>query len=235
MSTTSATRARPDMAPHKKTAAKTTRKRPKAASQPKKSELTRARLLDAAAYIFQDKGYALTRLTDIAKRARAQTSSIYYYFESREAIVAEVLRIANERTLQRVNDFLAELPPDASVQDKITAAIRGHYDIVLSQDPYTMAHMRIFDQVPEKIKQQFLGVLDETTQIWRQLLKEGQLTGVIREDLDLSVTRQLLLGMMNWSIEWFRPGRLSVDDIARHTAAMLFTGIGTGTGKRRKS
>ncbi|MFA5664562.1 TetR family transcriptional regulator [Castellaniella sp.] len=195
--------------------------------RPKKSELTRARLLDAAAHTFKEKGYALTRLTDIAKRAHAQTSSIYYYFESREAIVVEVLRIANDRTLQRVNDFLAELPLDATVEDRLTAAIRGHYDIVLSQDPYTMAHMRIFDQVPPNIKKQFLGVLDETTAIWRQLLLEGQASGAIRADIDLSVTRQLLLGMMNWSIEWFRPGRLSVEDIAQQTATILFDGICT--------
>jgi AcrR family transcriptional regulator len=213
------------MATKKTPAAKVARKRVRAETQPKKSDLTRARLLDAAAFIFQEKGYALTRLTDVAKRAKAQTSAIYYYFESREAIVAEVLRIANDRTLQRVNDFIAELPPDATVEDKITAAIRGHYDIVLSQDPYTMAHMRIFDQVPENIKQQFLGVLDETTQIWRQLLREARDIGIIREDADLSVTRQLLLGMMNWSIEWFHPGRLSVDEVARQTAALLFNGI----------
>ena len=183
------------------------------------------RLLNAAAYIFQAKGYALTRLTDIAKRARAQPSSIYYYFDSREAIVTEVLRIANERTLQRVTDFLSELPANATVQMKVTAAIRGHYDIVLSQDPYAMAHMRIFDQVPPKIRTQFLDVLNETTEIWRQLLNEGQATGVIRADIDLSVTRLLLLGMMNWSIEWFKPGRLTVDQIAHQTAALLFTGI----------
>lgn len=194
--------------------------------QPRKSELTRARLLDAAAFVFRQKGYALTRLADIAVRARTPTSGIYYYFKSREAIVAEVLRIANERTLERVQGAVAALPPEATIQDKITAAVHGHLGIVLSGDPYTLAHMRIFDQIPAKLQKRFLGVLDETSEIWRQLFAEAHEAGVLRDDLDLSVVRHLLLGMMNWSIEWYKPGRLSIEEIARQTASLLFSGIG---------
>ncbi|MGF7162398.1 AcrR family transcriptional regulator [Rhodoligotrophos appendicifer] len=194
--------------------------------QPKKSEVTRARILDAAAHIFYHKGYALTRLSDIAKRARTQTSSIYYYFESREAIVAEVLRIANEKTSAFVLGAIAEMPPDTKVRDKIKAAIRGHFEIVLSGDQYTSAHMRIFDQIPPKLREHFLRVLDENAGVWRQLFAEAKATGEIREDLDLSVVRLLLLGMMNWSIEWYKPGRMTPEQIADQAAILLFEGIG---------
>lgn len=195
------------------------------APAPKKSELTRARIVDAAAHVFRQKGYALTRLEDIAKKAKTRTSSIYYYFESREAIVAEVLRIANERTLKYVSDALATLPPDAPVRDRITAAMRGQFAIVLSGDAYTSAHIRIFDQIPPQLKREFLKVLDETVDIWRQLFREAQDSGVIRADLNISVVRQLMLGMMNWSIEWYRPGGLAADDIAAQAASLLFDGV----------
>jgi AcrR family transcriptional regulator len=190
-----------------------------------KAEITRGRILDAAAYVFRQKGYALTRLTDIAKRARTQTGSIYYHFESREAIVAEVLRIANERTKNEVTKAIAALPPDADVHDRITAAIHGHLAIVLSGDDYTSAHMRIFDQLPNKLREHFLRVLDESAELWRSLLLEAKSKGLVRDDLDLSVTRLLLIGMMNWSIEWYREGRLSPAQIADHIAILLFEGI----------
>ena len=196
-------------------------------TQPKKSEVTRARILDAAAHVFRHKGYALTRLSDIAKRAKTQTSSIYYYFESREAIVAEVLRIANERTNAFVNGAIAEIPPDATVREKITAAMRGHFAIVLSGDKYASAHMRIFDQIPEALREHFLRVMDENSQqVWRELFAEAKAAGEIREDLDMSVVRLLLLGMMNWSIEWYKPGRLTPDEIANQAAILLFEGMG---------
>ncbi|WP_137388599.1 TetR/AcrR family transcriptional regulator [Rhodoligotrophos defluvii] len=205
-------------------------------TQPKKSEVTRARILDAAAHVFRQKGYALTRLSDIAKRARTRTSSIYYYFESREAIVAEVLRIANEQTAQFVRDAIAELPPGASVREKITAAIRGHFAIVLSGNPYTWAHMRIFDQIPPKMREHFLRVLDEYAEVWRELFAEAKAAGEIRDDLDLSVVRLLMLGMMNWSIEWYRPnGRLTPDQLAEQAALLLFEGMGTGPAPRKRA
>jgi AcrR family transcriptional regulator len=197
-----------------------------ASKGPKKSELTRARLLDAAAHVFREKGYALTRLSDIAKRANTPVSAIYYYFASREEIVVRVLEIANERTLQRVRGAVAELPPGASIEQKLSAAVRGHFEIVLLADPYARAHMRIFDQIPAAIQKQFRAVLDQTAETWRELLAEGRASGAIREDLDLSVVRQLLLGMINWSVEWYQPGgRLSIEEIAQQTSRLLFHGI----------
>lgn len=143
----------------------------------RKSELTRGRLLDAAAEVFQDKGYALARIGDIAKKAGTQPSSIYYYFDSREAIVEEVLSIANIRTAASVRGAMDALPGDASLRDRITAAIHGQVSSVLSGDPYTAAHMRIFDQIPPKMRAHFLRVLDENAEMWRALLFEARQNG----------------------------------------------------------
>lgn len=192
----------------------------------KKSDATRQRILDAAAYVFQKKGYALARLSDIAKRAKTQTGSIYYYFASREAIVAEVLRVANERTAAFVNGHIAALPAGAPVRDRIEAAIHGHFAIVLSGDHYASAHMRIFDQTPKKVREHFLRVLDENAEVWRDLFAEARDAGVIRTDVDLSVMRLLLLGMMNWSIEWYKPGKLTVEQIARQATILFLEGVG---------
>lgn len=191
----------------------------------RKSEVTRGRILDAAAEVFWKKGFALTRLTDIAKKARTRPSSIYYYFESREAVVEEVLRIANDHTARSVREAIAKLPADASIREKIGAAIHGQLDSVLSSDPYTSAHMRIFDQIPPKMREHFLGVLDDNAEIWRALIFEAKAAGMLRDDLDPSVIRLLLFGMMNWSIEWYRPGRLSPANVADHAAAIFFDGV----------
>ncbi|HWK64569.1 TetR/AcrR family transcriptional regulator [Pseudorhodoplanes sp.] len=191
----------------------------------RKAEVTRSRIVDAAAHVFCRKGYALTRLSDIAKRARTQTGSIYYHFESREAIVAEVLRVANQRTQDRVIDAINALQPDADVRDRITAAIHGHLEVVLAGDEYIAAHMRIFDQLPARLRERFLRVLDENAQLWRALLNEAREEGLVRDDVDLSVIRLLLIGMMNWSVEWYRQGRLTPSQIADQVTILLFEGI----------
>ena len=56
-----------------------------------KSARTRERILDAAAHVLSRKGYAGTRLTDVADQAGLQAPAIYYYFPSREDLIEEVM------------------------------------------------------------------------------------------------------------------------------------------------
>ena len=52
---------------------------------------TRQRILDAARDLFYEKGYAATGLAEILQRAEANSGSFYYFFESKEALLAAVL------------------------------------------------------------------------------------------------------------------------------------------------
>ena len=52
---------------------------------------TRARLIDAARYLFWEKGYAATGLADILGRAQANSGSFYHFFESKDALLRTVL------------------------------------------------------------------------------------------------------------------------------------------------
>ena len=79
-----------------------------------KSARTRSRILDAAAHVLSAKGYAGTRLSDVAEYAELQAPAIYYYFASRDDLIEEVMftGIAAMRAhLQRVLDAL---PPETS-------------------------------------------------------------------------------------------------------------------------
>jgi AcrR family transcriptional regulator len=191
----------------------------------RKAEASRSRILDSAAFVFHQKGYALTRLSDIANHARLRPGSIYYHFDSREAIVAEVLRIANERTARAVQGRIDRLPANSDVEARIAAAIEGQFAIVLSGDHYASAHMRIFDQTPTTVREHYLRVLDANAQVWRDLFEEARDQGIIRPDLDLSVVRLLLLGMINWAIEWYKPDRLGVEDVTRHAILLFMEGV----------
>jgi len=52
---------------------------------------TRARLLDAARYLFWEKGYAATGIAEILERASANSGSFYHFFTSKEALLLAVL------------------------------------------------------------------------------------------------------------------------------------------------
>src|SRR5580700_1451212 len=52
---------------------------------------TRTRLLDAARYLFWEKGYAATGIAEILERAEANSGSFYHFFTSKEALLLAVL------------------------------------------------------------------------------------------------------------------------------------------------
>ncbi|MCG8541664.1 MAG: TetR/AcrR family transcriptional regulator, partial [Clostridia bacterium] len=54
-------------------------------------EDSRAAILEAARYLFAKKGYEGTSISNIAKESGSTKSLIYYYFNSKEDILDEIL------------------------------------------------------------------------------------------------------------------------------------------------
>lgn len=52
---------------------------------------TRSRLVEAARYLFWEKGYAATGLAELLDRAQANSGSFYHFFESKDALLRTVL------------------------------------------------------------------------------------------------------------------------------------------------
>lgn len=191
----------------------------------KKSDITRRRMLDAAAKVLRNRGYAGTRLSEIAEVANTLAGSIYYYFPSKDALVEEVLQEGHFRNFRAVMSAVERLGPSVSPLDRLVAAIRAHVEMTLEQDDYASASIRIFGNVPEEIRARHLVVQRQYGAYWRELILAAQGAGLAREELDPSVTRMLLLGMLNWSVEWYRSGRLDAGEIAEQAAHLFMNGF----------
>lgn len=191
----------------------------------RKSEQTRQRLLDAAAKVFRDKGYAGTRLADIAEAADMRTPGVYYYFASREDLVEEVLQAGVARAHDYVAERVAAVPEGSPALDRLRAAIEGHVQVSLEHGDYTSANIRIFGQLPDGIRQRHLSQQRAYGDLWRGLLKDARAAGELRADLDLSAVRMLILGALNWSVEWYRPGALTATEVAHIASTMICEGV----------
>lgn len=196
-----------------------------------KSGRTRTRILDAAAAILAEQGYGNTRLEDIASEAGIKTGSLYYYFGSREELVETVLEVAITRVSDAVRTRLKELPKNATYREKITAAIETQLEMALQQDTYTAASFRITTNLPPALKQRQIEMQRNFGKFWRNLLEGAQKAGEIHPKYELSVLRMLLLGSINWSIEWYRPGPLQVHEIATQLSDMFFEGVSPKDGQ----
>ncbi len=191
----------------------------------KKAEETRLRILHAAAYTFRRRGFAATRLSDIAQHAELRAGSMYYHFESKEKLLEEVLELGVTQVSRAVRARVEALPGEASWREKIATAIASHLESMWLHDDYTSANVRLFGHIPDDIRRRHLERQREYGNYWRALLKGAREAGEIRSDLDLSVVRLLLLGSLNWSVEWHRKGQLPPAEIGRQAAVLLFDGL----------
>jgi AcrR family transcriptional regulator len=184
-----------------------------------KSARTRQRILDATAHVLSIKGYSGTRLSDIAEHAQVQAPAIYYYFPSREDVIEEVMWAGIARMRAHVKEVLAELP-EAGPLDRIEAAVEAHLRHELEISDYTRAAIRNAGQLPENIQSRQLLEARKYAELWRTLIADAGAAGELRADLDPRAARLLILGALNWAVEWWNPRRGPLDVIV-HTAQSL--------------
>lgn len=196
------------------------------APQASKAHLTRARILDAAAKVFRSQGYIGTRLSDIAKIAGLQGGSLYYHFESRDALAEAVLYIGMERTIDVVERRIADLESEATPAERLRAAITAHAAAVLEVGDYASAAIRLLSQVPESIRHRTEMARLDYDRYWGTLLGDAIRTGEIRPDVDKTVIRLLIFGALNSAAEWYHPDRgLSGSELSEQVADLFFFGL----------
>ena len=202
-------------------------KTPAAPEGTSKSARTRERILDAAAHVLSRKGYAGTRLTEVAKVAEVQAPAIYYYFESRDALIEEVMWVGAHRVRLHLEAVLAELPEDTTPLDRILTAVETHLRYELSISDYTTASIRNAGQVPEALRVRPAAEEAAYSRVWRGLFAAAERAGQLRPGLDVHVSRMLLLGSMNWAAEWWNPRSRTLEDLVQATQDFVRFGMGS--------
>mgnify|MGYP001555579018 FL=1 len=195
---------------------------------PRKSDLTRQAILDAAARVFRTQGYSGARLSDIAASIGMKAGSLYYHFDSRETLVEAVMELGVRRAHEAVLARLAQLPPDADHVSRLQAAIEAHLVMVLAQEDYTSATIKLIWQVPAEVRERQLATHRVYGALWRRLLEDARAAGEIRADVDLSAIRMAIMGALNWAADWYQPGRKSPKRISRDIATMVLQGLAAG-------
>lgn len=189
-----------------------------------KSEATRKQILDAAATIFAEKGYSLTRLSDIAQASGIHLTGLYYYYDNKEELVSDIICHAPSRAANGLKEALSALPADVGHRRRIEVAIEVYVKYILATDDYARADHRVASQISPEVRQRALSIAREINDIWRQLLDDAAKAGEIRSDLDMTMLRMLMLGSMNWTIEWFRPEQGPPTKLIEVMKALFFDG-----------
>jgi AcrR family transcriptional regulator len=199
-----------------------------------KSALTRRRILDAAAYVLSAKGYGGLRLTDVAAEAEIQAPAIYYYFPSREDLIEEVMWAGIADMREHMAVVLDSLPVGTPALDRLMAAVEAHLRHALEISDYTTASIRNAGQVPDAIRKRQIREEERYGEIWRGLINALAREGGLRADLDLYIAQMLVLGALNWTVEWWDSRRGSVDAVVANAQSLVRHGLSPAAGRRKK-
>ena len=204
--------------------------RPKSATH----DIKRDAILDIAAQCFAERSYPAASMNEIAAACGTSKARLYHYYESKDAILFDLL----DRHTQRLLALIAQTEAKAQRQNlderaalhELVRAFLNEYETSATR------HSALLNDT------QFLsGELDETLgSSQRELILNRQrdivaaLTRFLKRAYPQRLTAanqtaltMMLLGMINWTFTWLRPdGPMSYAQFADEVVAVIENGLG---------
>jgi AcrR family transcriptional regulator len=184
----------------------------------------RAEILAIAAEIFARKGFQNTTVREIADASGILSGSLYHHFESKEAILDELLSTmvtdlcADYRTVVEAGD-----DPITTLRNLVHQQFRA---LVQHRAAITTAtnDANLLRELPR------FGHLDEANReiadLWAGVLRQGVEQGLLRSDLDPHLQWAFIRGAMWGTVQMRSQATASPDDLAEAYLSTLLGGIG---------
>ncbi|GHG86325.1 TetR/AcrR family transcriptional regulator [Amycolatopsis acidiphila] len=186
---------------------------------------TRERVLVAAAQVFSANGYGGATLLDISRIVGVRQGSLYYHFPSKEVLVVELLRAGVERTSAAVKNAVNALPARAGASTRLHRAIAEYLDQALARGSFSAAYVRIIGQVPAEVRNEVEPEAREFSRYMLGLFEDARSAGALRTDIDLPTVWLLVVGAVNWTVEWPGYRKQDIGMVHENLEKLVFGGI----------
>ena len=191
-------------------------KKPRKKIQPNGNR--RQELLHVCARLFREKGFDGTTIRDIASAAGMHSGSPFYHFASKQEMLLAVMEEGLAEGLRRSEAVLAERLPPAR---KFQRLVRSHLGTILEEgNDFIPVLLYDWRSLTPANRRRVIALKDRYDALWQRMLDELARAGLIAGDAQLA--RLFVLGAVNWSAQWYRPGgRMTLDQIAAQASRLL--------------
>jgi len=169
-------------------------------------------LLDAAATRFAEQGYHATTIRELATAAAMTPGAIYFHVPNKQALLLAVYEEGVQRIVDHVDKAVAG---HATAWDRLNAAVEAHLEAILDASAYARVVIRILPDDAPEIAADLTRLRDRYEQRFRDMFGEVRL----RDGLDPGLARLFVLGALNWTPVWHRPGGCARPRNTRHDRA----------------
>jgi TetR/AcrR family transcriptional regulator, cholesterol catabolism regulator len=186
------------------------------------------RVIQVAAELFAERGYAATSMTDLSDATGLAAGGLYHYIGSKKQLLFRICDELMEPLLEEARAIVAtDTPADVQLRDLLRAwvahiARHRHHMMVFQQERHLIERDPQWRTIRRQRKD-FELILDG---LLERCERDGSLSFP-----DRALALRALLGMVNHTATWLRPrGRLSPEEIADGYFELL---MGTHAAGRR--
>ncbi|MCC5989824.1 MAG: TetR family transcriptional regulator, partial [Pararhodobacter sp.] len=186
----------------------------------------RALILAAAARLLWERGEAGATMREIGQESGVLMSTLYYYYRSKDHLIRAVHEAGVQRIRERVELACAH---QSDPWARVRAAAVAHLEAILDPDPFFRVVQMPLPRISGELRKTVIVLRDSYEDIQRRLVAELPL----RPEVDRSLFRLGLIGMLNAVPNWYRPGGSATPaDIATGFVELLRRGSEQEPGAR---
>jgi TetR/AcrR family transcriptional regulator, cholesterol catabolism regulator len=179
----------------------------------KKGSSQRELIIAKSSTLFWEKGYAETSMRDIAGACGFRPANIYNFFESKEAILYEILYQELAEILAPIGHLLKDetVSPAAALR----LMIENHAKLALGDKSSSKLLYDVgLKNLSPMNRKKIIRLRDEYDEIGKAIIRRGKKAGLFAKDVDEKIAVFSIGSIIARSRIWYSPrGKYSVDEI----------------------
>lgn len=182
----------------------------------------RRNILDKAAELFADKGYARSSISELAAACNASKSWLYHYYPSKEAILYDIMRLHVAELVDMAEDALAS---QGSPQEKFRKLAQNFMEIYVNSGSKHVILLNDRGCLPDDLRKEIMDLQDHVVSCVVKLIVGVNPSVSKTKNFEKPVT-MAFLGMINWTYIWFKKdGPISQEQFADLAVDIFLNGF----------
>jgi TetR/AcrR family transcriptional regulator, fatty acid metabolism regulator protein len=156
--------------------------------------MTSEKILSAARELFEEKGFDLTSVREIATKADVNVALINYHFGSKDNLILAVMEQSVDTTRLKLNDINQS---SSTPVEKLSQVVELYVEKIFANCRYYhFVQRELSNQERPELTENIVKILNRNSAELRKLLEEGQRKKAFKKDADVEMVMATLFGVI---------------------------------------
>ena len=183
-------------------------------------------MLDTAARVFYERGYASASVQDVAEALGILKGSLYHYIDTKEDLLARLLRETQD-DVRRILDEV-DAVDDLGPLEKLRLYVRRQIEFNMDHLVRVSVYYHELDHLSREPRRELLERRREHERFVTDLVRDAQAAGLVDPALDPVGASRCIHATIIWTYRWYSPERDERAHVAETCAAFAVNGLAAG-------